>query len=222
MSHTLSPTTVPESPPTRRLTSSRARDPRLWIGLALVAIATITGARLLASADDTEGVWIATRDLAAGSRLAAEDLRVEQVRLSERSADRYLLAEESIPAGAVAARDVAAGELLHRSVLGSSAGLRSLELPVVVGASGAPEDLRTGQTVDAWVVPREGDLTDGPSATRVLVGVPVVRTAHDSGPLGEAATRQVVLGLDRRAARNLESVLAEVATGDVVLIRRGG
>ena len=33
------------------------RDPRLWIGIVLVAASVVVGARVLAAADDTVQVW---------------------------------------------------------------------------------------------------------------------------------------------------------------------
>ena len=39
------------------------RDPRLWIGIAIVAVSVVAGARLLAAADDSVTVWAAAADL---------------------------------------------------------------------------------------------------------------------------------------------------------------
>ena len=33
------------------------RDPRLWIGVAIVAVSVVVGSRLLAAADDSVAVW---------------------------------------------------------------------------------------------------------------------------------------------------------------------
>ena len=50
------------------------RDRRVIAGVALLAVCTVVGARLLASGDDTVNVWQATRDLAVGTVPAEGDL----------------------------------------------------------------------------------------------------------------------------------------------------
>ena len=61
---TSAPPAAPGGPPTAlRLRNPSWRDPRLWVGVALVLVSVVAGARLLASADDTVGVWSASSDL---------------------------------------------------------------------------------------------------------------------------------------------------------------
>jgi hypothetical protein len=215
---------VPESPAARRLTLHRWRDPRLWVGLVLVAASVLVGSRLLATADDTVGVWAAAHDVAAGTPLTADALVVRRVRFADAAAaSAYLPASRPPAPGAVLDRDVAAGELLPRSAVGA-ADAAAFELPVVVSAAGAPDDLATGDVVDVWVAPPVGSPTARP-AVRVLDAVPVVGTTRSSGPLGDAATRQVLLGLGKDAADGageLDAVLGRIATGSVVLVRHGG
>ncbi|MGH3354752.1 MAG: hypothetical protein ACRDOJ_02580, partial [Nocardioidaceae bacterium] len=112
-----------------------------------------------------------------------------------------------------------AGELLARAAFGPGAGA-AFELPVVVGAAGAPEDLGVGDVVDVWVAAESVAGVDT-TAELVLSAVPVVGTARGSGPLGEAATRQVLLGLDEGAGSGLGDVVGEISTGSVVLVRHG-
>lgn len=217
---------VPESPPARRLDRRRWKDPRLWVGLLLVAGSVLVGARLLASADDTVDVWVLTEDVPAGRPLDLGTLQLDQVHFAD--ADRsqqYLLGPQPPPESAVAAHDLAAGELLARSAVGAEGDADVSHLPVVVGASGAPADLGPGDVVDVWVVPApSADGGTGP-ATRVLEQVSVVSADRSSGPLGEAATRQVLLGLDGGAdgseTSGLGDLLTAVSTGSVVLIRSG-
>ena len=54
--------------PAQRVRRPGWRDPRLWIGVVLVAGSVVAGARLLAAADDTVQVWAAATDLGAGAR----------------------------------------------------------------------------------------------------------------------------------------------------------
>ena len=217
---------VPESPPARRLDRRRWKDPRLWVGLVLVAGSVLVGARLLAAADDTVDVWVLTQEVPTGQPIDVAALEPDQVHFSDEAmAERYLLASTAPPRSAVAAHDLAAGELLARSAIGDPRESDVAHLPVVVDASGAPEDLRAGDVVDVWVVPPQSTDGDTGPATRVLQQARVVSADSDSGPLGEAATRQVLLGVDGGSDRQGEAgfgdLLTAVSTGSVVLIRAG-
>lgn len=198
----------------------RLRDPRLWIGLALVAGSVLLGARTLAAADDTVGVWTLRADVPAGQPVGSTALEAEQVRFADSDVlDCYWLASEPLPGAAVAARDLAAGELLARSAVREQSSSEMAHLPVVVGAAGAPEDLEVGDVVDVWVVPPGDTLGDRRPAEQVLEEVQVIASARESGPLGEAANRQVLLGLDGRSADHIGELLTSVTNGSVVLIR---
>jgi hypothetical protein len=214
------PTSAPESPSAHRLTLRRWRDPRLWVGLVLVASSVLVGGRVLASADDTVAVWAAARDVGAGAPLTPGALVVRRVRFADpATAGAYLGPGQRLPAGAVLGHDIAAGELLSRGSLATGAG-NAVELPVVVDAAGAPEDLHVGDVVDVWVGPQPGSGSAAP-AQRMLTAVPVVGAVRSAGPFGEAATRQVLLGLDESTAQRLGPVLGHMSSGVVVLVRHG-
>lgn len=214
------PATTPDSPAAQRLTLRRWRDPRLWVGLVLVAASVVVGGRVLAGADDTVGVWALARDVGAGTPLTGDALVVRQVRFSDPEVlASYLRAVRPVPSGAVLAHDVSAGELLARaSIAGQQA--TAFEIPVVVDSAGAPDDLDVGDVVDVWVGPAAGSGSDA-DARRMLTGVPVVGTVRATGPFGDAATRQVLLGIDRVAAARLGPLLGEMSSGSVVLVRHG-
>ena len=81
------------------------RDPRLWVGVALVAASVVLGARLLAAADDMVTVWSAGSDLGAGERLQPDDLVAQRVRFDDaRALEGYLGADDELPADAVLVR----------------------------------------------------------------------------------------------------------------------
>jgi hypothetical protein len=214
------PTTTPESPVAQRLRLRRWRDPRLWVGLVLVASSVLVGQRALAGADDTVGVWALARDVGAGAPLTGDALVVRQVRFSDADTlHSYLPAGQPVPPDAVVTHDLAAGELLARaSISGQEAA--AFELPVVVDSGGAPDDLDIGDVVDVWVGPAAGSGSHLP-ARQMLTGVPVVGTVRATGPFGDAATRQVLLGLDEPAAARLGPLLGEMSSGSVVLVRHG-
>src|SRR5262245_23254229 len=94
-------TTPPESPTAQRFTLRRWGDPRLWVGLVVVASSVLVGQRVLAGADDTVGVWALNRDVGAGAPLTGDALVVRQVRFPDaETLHSYLPAGQPVPSGA--------------------------------------------------------------------------------------------------------------------------
>ncbi len=109
------------------------RDPRLWIGIVLVAASVVVGARVLAAADDTVQVWSTARDLGAGQRVEADDLVAQRVRFADTDAlDGYFTVDDELPADLELTRSVAAGELLPRGAVGTPDETGLVEVPVAV------------------------------------------------------------------------------------------
>ncbi|HEY7718172.1 MAG TPA: hypothetical protein VH915_05390 [Pedococcus sp.] len=217
---------APASPDALRAPRPTWRDPRLWVGVAIVAVCVLVGARLLAGADDTVRVWAAAERLPAGTTVGAGALQPQEVRFaSSELADRYLSAEQAPPQGVTLEREVLAGELLPRAALGAGTGAELVEVPVAVGAHAVPADLRVGDVVDVWVAPHSAALTPDsgaePRAQRVLEQVRVVAAPRGGSALGPATTRQVVIGVPASEEGVLPTALAELSAGHPVLVRRG-
>jgi hypothetical protein len=224
------PAAVPESPSARRGIRSRWRDPRLALGVLLVLASVLVGARVLAAADDTTPVWAATKDLPAGSQVSADDVEVVDVSLGSEVDGAYLSATAPLSTGLILAKPVAAHELLTRTAVDPSASTPVAQLPLGVDSSSMPADLASGDIVDVWVVPSA--VVDSPGtaspgvhgtlhAKRALRSVIVVAT-DSLVTLGSGSTRNVVVGLGRIQLRRLGTVLPRLASGTVVLVRRGG
>ena len=155
----------PVSPAARRLATPRWLDTRLVLGVLLVLLSVLVGARVLAGADRSQLVWATSRALAPGSVLAAGDLVAVRVRLFD-TAGLYLDADQPAPVGYVAARGLGAGELLPDDAL------RRPELDVdyrlvtvLVELGHVPPDLVDGQQVDVWLTPDREPGTAAPAAT---------------------------------------------------------
>lgn len=159
----------PASPRASRLAAPRWLDGRLVLGLLLVLVSVVVGARVLSSADRSTLVWAASKDLTAGTLLADGDLEPVRVRLFE-SAGQYVGAGGRPPVGYVVRRGLGAGELLPQDALHSpeqSAALRLVTVPVEAGHY--PPTLRDDERVDLWVTPRtepepDPDSAAGPTA----------------------------------------------------------
>ena len=217
-----------ESPPSPRATRLAAPgwlDARLVLGVLLVLVSVVAGARVLSSADRSELVWAATRDLAAGSALQEGDLEAVRVRLFE-SAGSYVRADGPAPTGYVLRQAVGAGELLARAGVarpGEDRDYRSVTVPVEVGHF--PPGLRRGQQVDVWLTV-EGGTAAGRAGTAtgaaalddaqlVLAGVPVL-TGPEVGELTAAGSAvPVVLQVPPGEVGRL---VAAVAQGRIDLV----
>src|SRR6185436_1849467 len=57
---------ISDTPAARRAAAPGWRDPRLWIGVAIVAASVLVGALVLGSSDDTVPVWAAGDEMGAG------------------------------------------------------------------------------------------------------------------------------------------------------------
>lgn len=209
------------APAARRLATPSWLDARLVLGVLLVLVSVVVGARLLSGADASEGVWVVTRDLSAGSALSAGDVERRQVRLYD-SGPRYLLAAGPKPVGYVLQRPVGAHELLPRDSLvrpdATATGRREVAVPVAAGH--LPEDLQTGQQVDVYVTPgaatrAAGATAAAPTTRLVLARVPVTARAR-SGGLGANGGGGVVLAVPEADAPELVAALQE---GPVDLVR---
>jgi len=189
--------------PRRRL----APDPRLIIGLVLVAgsVAGVLG--IVAAADDTVTVYAARGPLAAGDRIHATDLERRSVRL-DAAAGLYLRDGDIPGAGLVVTRTVAAGELVPASATGSAQGVRMTSIVLSVqGRLAASVD--AGSVVDVWATRETGNGVWAPPA--VIVGsAEVVRLVESEGFVASDRTTSIEVLVPRtRIARVLEAIAAD-------------
>jgi hypothetical protein len=190
----------PPSPPAVRLRRPGWRDPRLLLGVMLVAGSVALGSAVVSGAARTVPVYAAAGPLVPGDPVEADALVVREVRLGE-AADGYLRADAALPAGLVAVRTVGAGELVPRAAVADGAALDVR--PVAITPDGPlPRGLAEGATVDLWFVPPDapwsaagavaGSAGAGPEAAAADGAEPAARVEPAAAPL---APRQLVGGL---------------------------
>lgn len=142
---------VPASPPARRLGRRRWRDSRLLIGVLLVLVSVVVGARVFATADQTRDWVVAGSDLPAGHIVVAGDLASVPARLDGDTSSRYYPGdriEELV--GATLARPVDAGELVSGADFAGEDAPATRLVPVIVKAGRVPV-LVPGDHVDVFV-----------------------------------------------------------------------
>jgi hypothetical protein len=197
------------------------RDPRLWVGVAIVAASVLLGARVVGAADDMVTVWAAGADLARGHRVTGADLVPARVRFDDDATSaRYLSADAPVPDDAHLLRGLGAGELVPREALGPAAQSGVARVSVSLPAEQVPTGLGPGSRVDVWVV--EERASGGGRAEPVLEDVVVVAAPAAAESLGSVAGgRQLVLGLPADESSAVATVLAASGDGRVRVVGRG-
>lgn len=207
---------MPELPAVQaqRLRAPSWRDPRLAVGVVLVLLSVVLGARVVAAADDTEPVWAAAHALTPGDAVGPDDVRVAHVRL-DADAGTYLSAAGDLPTGLVALRSVGEGELLARSGIGAVDGVDVR--PVAIPVEGAlPAGLGKGARVDVWVARPDPDRAGAFTEPKRLVeAAEVAEVTQSGGALGSGGntTVQVLVGQEQ-----LPQAIGALANGSHVSV----
>ncbi len=205
-----------ESPAAARLGTPSWLDARLVLGVLLVLVSVLVGAKVLAGADSSQQVWAATRDLPAWTVLTAADLELTKVRLFG-SSGRYLAGRA--PVGYVVLRGVGSHELLPHDALsapGPKVQRRHVTVPVAAGH--LPGDLQRGDVVDLYVTPDDKAVRRGTATAPrlVLSDVLVARVTRSDGLTSATETVPVVLDV---APGQVLAVVQALADGPLDLVR---
>lgn len=192
----LGKTGTPTPPVATRVARAGWRDPRLWIGLLIVAGSVVLGARLLAAADDTVSVWAVVNDQGVGSPVGADDVVAVRVRFADSDeAGRYLTADEPLPDGVVLSRAIGSGELLPRAAIHTEQEAGTVQVPLDIEPGRVPGTVDAGSVIDVYVGGARGrgqDAAEGPE----LAGVTVVAAPPVEESFAVTGTRQLVLAVD--------------------------
>ncbi len=206
--------------PAERIKTPGWRDPRMWVGVALVALSVIAGARLLGGADDTVAVWALAVDKQAGEELTVDDLVAADVRFGDaEDLAGYLRASEQIAPGARMVRAATAGELLPRSSYGTSVQTGIIEVPLAVAGEQVPPAVGVGSVVDVWVV--DPDADPGKGLRPIFEDVVVIAAPQLADGFVAGNSRQLVVGLPGERGDEVGPALAASAAGTLVVTRRG-
>ena len=205
------------SAPAQRNRRPRWKDGRLVLGVLLVAVTALVGAKLLSTADDTTTIWAAKHDLQAGVTLTSDDLTTVRVRFtSSDDANKYVDADADLK-GLVVARAIDEGEFVPKEAAVPKSDTDRTELPLSVDAGRLPSDTAVGDTVDIWVVPK----SENQSARLLWQDVKVLQIDAVKGVSGGSARRQVLIGLAPKDVSRLSGTLSLMSAGEPTLVRKG-
>jgi len=182
-------------------------DPRLLLGLLLVAASVVAVVGIVSAADRRILVYAAAGPLAPGDRIDAGDLVERSVAL-DGSDPLYLRPDDLPDGGLVITQSVRGGELVPTSAVGSVAGLRSTS--VVIESTGPLSSaVVPGSGVDVWAAPanEETGQADAFGPPSVLVsGAIVVRVLEDDGLVASGGVAVELLVPRSRVARLLHAI----------------
>lgn len=171
--------------------SKRWIDPRLIIGVVLVAISIASVAFVVTQSNRTIEVWVASDRVAAGETITASDVALARVQL-DAQADLYHPHDDS-PVGLVVTRSMMPGELIPRSAVVEEAFAESTKIVVPLGSNTAT-DLARGDVVDVWAAAPAEDRSTGFGEPGLLVDDAVVVAVHEQeGLLSTSGAVQVEL-----------------------------
>lgn len=213
-----------EPQPAIRAAAPGWRDPRLWVGAAIIAASVIAGARLMDAADDSVAVWAVARDMGTGDTVTAEDLVARQVRFVDPGQlDTYFLIDAKLPADLTLRRGVGGGELLPRAAVGAPTETGSLHLPVAVDATLVPPSVRSGSVVDVYLTGTsdEDSATDRDRGKAVLSEVTVIAAPPLDEGFAVTGMRQLVLGVDEDDAARFFRQVGGLDAPSLTIVRRG-
>ena len=190
----------------------RYRDPRLLIGLLLVAGSVLGVVGVVAAVDDGVEVYAAPRLLTVGEHVDASDLELRRVSLGPDSTT-YLRGGQLPEGGVIVSRSIRSGELVPLSAVGDVRGASSTTI-VVSLATDLGGTVRAGDLLDLWSAPAlEAGRYGAP--TVLASGAQLVRSVAQEGIVSGAEAARVELLVPRR---EVARILHAVANGDALSV----
>jgi hypothetical protein len=224
-SHTSGAGAAPRTLTPPSATRSRSpgwQDPRLWVGVVVVAGSVLLGARVVGAADDTVTVWAAAEELAPGATLAADDLVAVRVRFAEDTdLAAYLPTSAELPAEATLTRGVGAGELVPTAALGDAEDTGLLQLPIAVEPEQLAGAVSSGTRVNVYLVARGGSDRGYDSGEPVLEDVAVLDASLADEGYAASGLRRLVLAVPEEDAGRFYGLLGSLSDPLVSVAARG-
>lgn len=181
-----------ETPVARRVQRPGWRDPRLGVGVLLVASSVALGAWTLGEGDGGVPVYVARDVLTPGEPLTLDALVVVSAAVPERGV--YLQADEPLPVDAVVTRLVGSGEIVPAAAVGSATDVAVRPVSVAVGGS-LSSSVVAGALVDLWLTvapPATAGTSTEPAEPVLVAGALRVAGVEDDDSLFAGAQRTAV------------------------------
>lgn len=201
------------APAASRLRPPSWLDGRLIVGVVLVLVSVVVGAKVVASAGNYDRIWAASHDLASGVTLTKGDLVAVKVRFHDHGRGYYSASGPSL-VGRTTTQPLAAGQLIPVAAAPESAPLPTRMVTVPVAKLHMPRaGGLAGSQVDMYVTPRTSSGTVA-SSELVLANVTVADTVTDTS-LGSTGGVAVVLAVP---AAYVDLVVSAEESGSIDLV----
>lgn len=201
-----------DMPVAGRLRRPGWRDPRLMVGLLLIAVAVTAVTGIVRSADTTAPYYAAADTLTPGTVLTRDDVVVVQVRIP----DATYVAPGEEPWGQVVTRVVGSGELVPQAALATQEDFNGR--PIAVRTSLPLADgVERGSVVDIYLTRTDADE---PRTELVASSLVVESVDHDSGSFSAGSVETVYVVVPQRDISPFLDALA--AEGDISVVGPAG
>ncbi|MFM1937439.1 MAG: hypothetical protein RLZZ320_297 [Actinomycetota bacterium] len=189
---------------------------RLAFGILLICTSFVSAYLLSSSTNRMVTVWSATKDLAPGSLIKDEDIKQTQV-LMPNNAQFYLDGMNSI-LGSYVIRPIGAEELIPAYAVTTEPISDLREVPISIPINRLPYQIKTGQIVDVYAVPKQQTALIQESlkskAALLLSSVGISGIDSESGKLGgEIAVTLLV------PVQLVNELVSAIAKYDFVLVK---
>jgi len=205
---------VSDTPVAGRLRRPGWRDPRLLVGLLLIAISVTAVTGIVRSSDTTVPYYAAKDTLTPGTVLARDDVVVVQVRIP----DGTYVAPDEEPWGLVVTRVVGDGELVPHASLADQDDFAGRPIAVRTSLPLA-EGVERGSLVDVYLTRTDADEPDTALVASHLV---VESVDHDSGSFSAGSVETVYVVVPQHDIEEFLDALASKGEISVVGLAGGG
>ncbi|WP_435300566.1 SAF domain-containing protein [Timonella sp. A28] len=133
---------------TPRLKKPTVKDPRLVVGIILVATAVWLGSWVVEDAKSLKPVFVASKSFAPGQAITRDDLRIVEVNIGSQSS-QYLTGTLQADERLVATQPITEGEFIPVASVADEDTSQSKVIAINI-AERLPDIAQVGSTVDLW------------------------------------------------------------------------
>lgn len=162
-----------------RLRKPSIRDPKLIIGVLLIALSVMVGSWAVNDAKGLSVAYVAVKPLIPGQPFTSEDVKAVELNLAGQSG-RYLSAALEQGETAIALRAIGENEIIPLDAITSQANsdTRIVALPISEDLS---QSIIVGSQVDLWHIPKSGLVDGGSEPKEVARGLYVSEVPGSEG-----------------------------------------
>jgi len=203
------------APPANRLKPPSWLDGRLVVGVVLVLVSVVVGAKIVASSGHFDEIWAASHDLAPGATLTKGDLVAVKVRFHDHGGGYYSASGKTL-VGRTTIAPLSAGQLIPAAAVPSQPPTPSRLVTVPVAKLHMPHDGDLqGKQVDLYVTVKSTVGQPQQAPQLVLANVTVADVIAQSS-LADSGNSGVVLQVP---LRYVDAVVGAVESGSIDVVK---